>query len=156
MSRRALAPAERQAQSTLSELLIFQEKTEIQIHRVEPSNFKISVYKGGNVCGLTKPPEKGQGLVSVLFPAVPRRLGQGLGQSRGSTNPQGPIPTSASDCRLPGTRGTAVPAKTGQHGIVAHNSEKWGRGSAAILTRRLSCKRGESCALENGETCYEL
>lgn len=149
MSRRALAPAERQAQSTLSELLIFQEKTEIQIHRVEPSNFKISVYKGGNVCGLTKPPEKGQGLVSVLFPAVPRRPGQGLGQSRGSKDPQGPIPTSASDGRLPGTRGTAVPAKTGQH-------EKWGRGSAAILTRRLSCKRGESCALENGETCYEL
>lgn len=61
------------------------------------------------MCGLTKPPERGQGLVSVLFPAVPQHGGQRPRQSSSFTNLQGLIPTSASDCKLPGTRDAAVP-----------------------------------------------
>lgn len=102
-------PAEKQAQSMLPGLLICQEKTEIQIHNTEPSDFKIAASKENTYVGPTKPLEKAQGFAPVLFPPDPQCPEQRLVQSREDWgNCRGrlqPLPQTA----IPRCRGAAVP-----------------------------------------------
>lgn len=63
--------------------------------------------------GPTKPLENAQGFAPVLFPPDPQCLEQRLVQSRGFMKiggTAGADATSASDCKLPGARGAAIPA----------------------------------------------
>ena len=118
VGRGAPASCRKASQSVLPQLLVSQQKTEIQIHNMEPFTFKVSVYPENTGCGSSRAPEGGQGFVSGLFPAVslgPRTVsGAEKKLQEDLKNLQGPI----SDCKLPGARGAAVPTLCRQDSVA--------------------------------------